>query len=371
MGKQEGIDLLLQAVQLIVHHLKRTDIHFGLVGGGTELPAMRELAKQLGVAEYVTFTGRAPDAELLEMLNTADICVNPDRANDMNDRSTMNKIMEYMALGKPVVQFDLTEGRVSAGEASWYARPNDVADLAQKMVALLADENQRIHMGAIGRERVERELSWQHEAPRLLAAYEQSDWRSIMKKFVVACCLIVALAWATGAMAQDANYTVKPGDLLSISVWKEPDLQQPALVRPDGSFSFPLVGEVDAKGKTVADLNKAMSQKLAKYISDPVVTVSIQEIKGNKVYVIGQVNKPGEFIMNPTVDVMQALSMAGGTTPFAALGDITILRRTPTGKQSLPFRYNDVVARQAARSEHRSAERRRGGRAVRHARNAP
>ena len=172
MGKQEGIDLLLQAVQLIVKHLGRTDIQFGLVGGGTELPAMRELAKKLDVAEYVTFTGRAPDAELLEMLNTADICVNPDRANDMNDRSTMNKIMEYMALGKPVVQFDLTEGRVSAGDASWYARPNDVADLAQKMVALLGDENQRIHMGAIGRERVEHALSWQHEAPRLLAAYD-------------------------------------------------------------------------------------------------------------------------------------------------------------------------------------------------------
>ena len=172
MGKQEGIDLLLQAVQLIVHHLKRTDIQFGLVGGGTELPAMRELAKQLGVAEYVTFTGRAPDAELLEMLNTADICVNPDRANEMNDRSTMNKVMEYMALAKPIVQFDLTEGRVSAGEASWYARPNDVADLAQKIVALLGDENQRIHMGAIGRERVEQVLAWQHEAPRLLAAYE-------------------------------------------------------------------------------------------------------------------------------------------------------------------------------------------------------
>jgi len=172
MGKQEGIDLLLQAVQLIVHHLKRTDIHFGLVGGGTELPAMRELAKQLGVAEYVTFTGRAPDSELLEMLNTADICVNPDRANDMNDRSTMNKVMEYMALAKPVVQFDLTEGRVSAGDASWYARPNDVADLAQKMVALLADENQRIHMGAVGRQRIEQVLAWQHEAPRLLAAYE-------------------------------------------------------------------------------------------------------------------------------------------------------------------------------------------------------
>jgi glycosyltransferase involved in cell wall biosynthesis len=172
MGKQEGIDLLLQAVQLIVKHLGRTDIQFGLVGGGTELPAMRELAKKLDIDDYVTFTGRVPDAELLEMLNTADICVNPDRANDMNDRSTMNKVMEYMALGKPLVQFDLTEGRVSAGEASWYARQNDVADLAQKMVSLLEDENARIHMGAIGRERVERELSWQHEAPRLLEAYE-------------------------------------------------------------------------------------------------------------------------------------------------------------------------------------------------------
>jgi glycosyltransferase involved in cell wall biosynthesis len=172
MGKQEGIDLLLQAVQLIVKHLGRTDIHFGLVGGGTELPAMRQLARDLGIADYVTFTGRAPDAVLLEMLCTADICVNPDRANDMNDRSTMNKVMEYMALGKPLVQFDLTEGRVSAGEAAWYARPNDVADLAQKMVALLADERQRLHMGVAGRERIERVLSWQHEAPRLLAAYE-------------------------------------------------------------------------------------------------------------------------------------------------------------------------------------------------------
>ena len=164
-----------------------------------------------------------------------------------------------------------------------------------------------------------------------------------MRKFLLACFMILALAFATGAMAQDPNYTVKPGDTLSISVWKEPDLQKETLVRPDGSFSFPLVGEVDAKGKTVADINKFMSQRLAKFISDPVVTVSIQEIKGNKVYVIGQVNKPGEFIMNPTVDVMQALSMAGGTTPFASLGDIVVLRRTPGGKQSLPFRYNDVV----------------------------
>jgi glycosyltransferase involved in cell wall biosynthesis len=172
MGKQEGIDLLLRSVCLIVNDLKRTDIHFGLVGGGTELTALRALARDLGVADYVTFTGRVPDAELLAMLNTADICVNPDRANEMNDRSTMNKVMEYMALGKPVVQFDLTEGRVSAGDASWYARPNDVMDLAQKIVSLLDDEPQRVRMGAVGRERIERVLSWQHEAPRLLAAYE-------------------------------------------------------------------------------------------------------------------------------------------------------------------------------------------------------
>ena len=165
-------------------------------------------------------------------------------------------------------------------------------------------------------------------------------------------------------MAQDANYTVKPGDLLSISVWKEPDLQRPALVRPDGSFSFPLVGEVDAKGKTVADLNKTMSQRLAKYISDPVVTVSIQEIKGNKVYVIGQVNKPGEFIMNPTVDVMQALSMAGGTTPFAALGDIVDPAPHADGQAVAAVPLQRRRPRQAPRSEHRSAERRRGGRAV-------
>ena len=164
-----------------------------------------------------------------------------------------------------------------------------------------------------------------------------------MKKLLMAVCVIMALAYATNVMAQDPNYTVKPGDMLAISVWKEPDLQKETLVRPDGSFSFPLVGEVDAKGKTVADLNKTISQRLTKFISDPVVTVSIQEIKGNKVYVIGQVNKPGEFIMNPSVDVMQALSMAGGMTPFAQVGDIVVLRRTPTGKQSLPFRYTDVV----------------------------
>jgi polysaccharide biosynthesis/export protein len=152
-----------------------------------------------------------------------------------------------------------------------------------------------------------------------------------------------AQAPAAQAPSQEAGYTVKPGDILSISVWKEPDLQRPALVRPDGAFSFPLVGEVDARGKTVAELNKLVKERLGRFISQPEVTVSVQEVKGNKVYVIGQVTKPGEFIVNPRVDVMQALSMAGGTTPFAALGDITILRRQGTKQIALPFRYTDVA----------------------------
>jgi glycosyltransferase involved in cell wall biosynthesis len=172
MGKQEGIDLLLEGIRKIVHDRKRTDIQFGLVGGGTEVENLKALARRLGIEDYVTFTGRAPDALLLEMINTADVCVNPDRVNDMNDRSTMNKIMEYMALGKAIVQFELKEGRYSAGESSLYARPNDVDDLVEKLLQLLDDEAMRDRMGTLGRERVERVLSWQHEAPRLVAAYE-------------------------------------------------------------------------------------------------------------------------------------------------------------------------------------------------------
>jgi glycosyltransferase involved in cell wall biosynthesis len=172
MGRQEGIDGLLTAVHHIVRTMGRSDVHFGLVGGGTELEAMRKLAHELGVADFVTFTGRVPDADLLAMLNTADVCVNPDVANEMNDKSTMNKIMEYMALGKPIVQYDLTEGRVSAQEASLYARCNDPIDMAEKIVALLDDEPRRKAMGELGRERVKNKLAWEHEVPRLLAAYE-------------------------------------------------------------------------------------------------------------------------------------------------------------------------------------------------------
>jgi glycosyltransferase involved in cell wall biosynthesis len=171
MGKQEGIPYLLEAVRVIVRDLERDDVHFTLIGGGPELEALIEETESLGIASFVDFTGRAPDDELLDVLNTADVCVNPDEHNPMNDKSTMNKIMEYMALGKPIVQFDLTEGRVSAQDASLYAKPNDARDLAEKIVALLDDPALRDRMGRIGRERVERDLAWPHEVPKLLEAY--------------------------------------------------------------------------------------------------------------------------------------------------------------------------------------------------------
>lgn len=171
MGKQEGIDYLLRTARCLIQEHGRTDIQFGLVGGGTELDAMKNYAKELGIEDYVTFTGRVPDQDLLEMLNTADICVNSDIANEMNDKSTMNKIMEYMALGKPIVQFDLTEGRFSAQEASLYAKNNDEKDMAAKILELLANPELRKKMGAFGRNRVLHELEWQYEAPKLLATY--------------------------------------------------------------------------------------------------------------------------------------------------------------------------------------------------------
>ncbi|MFT7417338.1 MAG: glycosyltransferase involved in cell wall biosynthesis [Glaciecola sp.] len=171
MGKQEGIDYLLRALQYIVEHKNRTDVHFGLVGGGTELASLQAYAKELGVENYVTFTGRVSDQQMLEMLNTADVCVNPDVANEMNDKSTMNKIMEYMALAKPILQFDLSEGRFSAQEASLYARRNDTKDLAEKILLLLDDQIKRKAMGDFGRNRIITELEWKYEEPKLLEAY--------------------------------------------------------------------------------------------------------------------------------------------------------------------------------------------------------
>ncbi|WP_395543672.1 glycosyltransferase family 4 protein [Neotabrizicola sp. sgz301269] len=172
MGEQEGIDLLLESVRHLVDR-GREDIQFVLVGGGPALDNLRALSRRMGLADYVTFTGRAPDQLLLEVLSTSDICVNPDRVNPMNDKSTMNKILEYMALEKPIVQFEVTEGRVSAGDASLYARANDTQDFAAKLEELLDDPERRKRMGAYGKARVSNDLHWGASVAPLLAAYKR------------------------------------------------------------------------------------------------------------------------------------------------------------------------------------------------------
>jgi len=173
MGKQEGIDHLLEVAHILIYKKKRKDIQFVLVGGGTELNNMIQLAKRLKLEDYVTFTGRIPDEPMLEILNTADVCVNPDIPNEMNDKSTMNKIMEYMALGKPIVQYDLTEGRFSAQCASLYAKPNDRYDFAEKIEWLLDHPQERKKMGEFGYKRVREELHWGIEAPKYLEVFKR------------------------------------------------------------------------------------------------------------------------------------------------------------------------------------------------------
>ena len=163
----------LQAAEWLTHMCNRKDIRFAIIGGGPELENMRNLSESLGLDEFITFTGRIPDQPMLEILNTADVCVNPDVANPMNDKSTMNKIMEYMALGKPIVQYDLTEGRFSAQEASLYAKANDPVDLAKKIEFLLDHPDLRERMGNYGRKRVMEELQWEIEAPKYLRVYEK------------------------------------------------------------------------------------------------------------------------------------------------------------------------------------------------------
>ncbi|HET7412406.1 MAG TPA: glycosyltransferase family 4 protein [Pararhizobium sp.] len=172
IGKQEGLDLLLDSVAHLVNAKQRQDIQFVICGGGPELEAIRAETTARGLGDYVTYTGRCPDETLFSALSTADVCVNPDRPTAMNDKSTMNKIMEYMALGKAIVQYDLREGRFSAHDASLYANCTDPTDFGDKIAELLDDPQRREAMGAAGRERVRNELAWSHEAPKLLAAYE-------------------------------------------------------------------------------------------------------------------------------------------------------------------------------------------------------
>jgi len=159
---------------------------------------------------------------------------------------------------------------------------------------------------------------------------------------LVAGCILGLLPITGNAQTDEEVYWVKPGDILRISVWGEPELQDTVLVTPDGTFSFPLVGHVNTKEKTAAQLQEIVTQRLTRYISEPAVSVALQEVNGNAIYVLGQVNSPGVFVLTRSVDVMQALSMAGGATPFAALNDILILRRDSSGQAALPFRYSEV-----------------------------
>ena len=173
IGQQEGIEYMLEAARYIRHTLGRDDIFWGIVGGGPHLEALRVKCTEMCLDDIVEFTGRVSDEQMLRYLNTADVCVNSDEYNAMNDKSTMNKVLEYMALGKPVVQFDLTEGRYSAAEASLYACKNDAIDMAEKIVVLLDDPAQREKMSQIGRSRIENELSWAHTSRALLEGYDR------------------------------------------------------------------------------------------------------------------------------------------------------------------------------------------------------
>ncbi|MDW3094298.1 MAG: polysaccharide biosynthesis/export family protein [Gammaproteobacteria bacterium] len=142
--------------------------------------------------------------------------------------------------------------------------------------------------------------------------------------------------------AETVNYYLQPGDVLSVSVWKEEDLQQLLLVRPDGGISFPLVGDIQASGNTIEGIRQIITRKLSKLIPDVQVSVALQELNGNLIYVVGKVNRPGVFPFSKNVDVLQALGMAGGATAFAALNDIKVLRREAGQLKSIKFRYADI-----------------------------
>jgi len=174
MSDQDGLDILIE-VALHIKKLGRSDIHFTCVGGGPALPSLRKMLEEKDVGDIMNFTGRISDEQLLETLSTADVCVNPDRPCEMNDISTMIKIMEYMALGKPIVQFDLREGKVSALDAAVYADTrNQVEDFAAKIFWLIDSPDERKRMGEFGRRRVEKELAWEYSVRNLLAAYERA-----------------------------------------------------------------------------------------------------------------------------------------------------------------------------------------------------
>ena len=151
-----------------------------------------------------------------------------------------------------------------------------------------------------------------------------------------------AAATQTPGAGPASPYMLQPGDVIDVSVWKEPDLQREVLIRPDGGLTFPLAGEIATTGMTVDGVRAALTQRLKAYLPNPVVTVAVKTIGGNRIYVLGKVNRAGEFTFSNPVDVMQALSLAGGTTAYAASNDIVILRRHDGCLEAIHFRYGEV-----------------------------
>src|SRR5262245_5555113 len=173
--------------------------------------------------------------------------------------------------------------------------------------------------------------------------------RAGTSRFLVALVLLTSAALAETPTPHESaqpgsEYELQPGDVVEISVWKEPDLRREALVRSDGGLTFPLVGDLHVEGSTTMDVQHEIEQRLAKFIPDAAVTVAVQQINGNQIYVVGKVAKPGAYKFDRKVDVMQALSLAGGTTEFAKIDDIRIIRRTTRGEQQLyRFEYSEVA----------------------------
>jgi glycosyltransferase involved in cell wall biosynthesis len=172
MGPNDGLSHLLEAIAYLAHSRDRRDIRFILIGSGDLYDATVAMSRRLGLQEFVRFTGRIDDAEMLAWVSSADVCVAPDPKDALNDVSSMNKIVEYMAMAKPVIAFDLREARLSAGDAAWFVEPNDTRAFGDALVQLLDNTERRERMGRIGRERFESQLAWEHQQPALLGLYD-------------------------------------------------------------------------------------------------------------------------------------------------------------------------------------------------------
>ena len=179
MGAQDGVDLAVRAVHHVVHELGRTDVSFTYIGSGESYDELVALARDLGVEDYLALPGRLPDADVARLLSTADVGLCPDPKNPLNNVSTMNKTMEYMAFGLPVVAFDLHETRISAGDAAAYAVPNEVPSFAGLVLELLDNEPRRRAMGALGRARVVDALAWSHQQAGYVQVFDELTGRAV------------------------------------------------------------------------------------------------------------------------------------------------------------------------------------------------